>query len=438
MPRFPSAPILAALVFAVAFASPPAARAADIVVVANAERADRHSVSFAALRTDGSPAAREMLATLRNDLALSGWFVPVDQPAASVVLSGAIRASSAGVSYGVEASWNLQASRRSWNGATGSRPTPTDALRDEAHALADRIVREVLGKEPMASSKILCVGRVRGATDIYECDADGRRLRRIMQEGKLCLSPNWEPGRNAFLYTAWTAKRPVAYEVDLSSVPYRRRAVSSHPGMNQGATLSPDGRRAAIVLSRSGGVDLYLIDPASPPPGRILERLTSSRGANEASPSWSPDGRRLAYASDEGSGYPRCRVMDVASRRSTLLVQDRSIRDSAAPEWSAEGRIAFCGRQGARYRIFVADPDANPWSTHPREVSPQDGTDYEDPSWAPDGRHVVCTRTAGYRRSLVVLDTAEKNPDPPRVLFSHEGDWFLPSWSANGIASSVR
>ena len=66
-----------------------------------------------------------------------------------------------------------------------------------------------------------------------------------------------------------------------------------------------------------------------------------------------------------------------------------------------------------------------------KPVSPADGADYEDPSWAPDGRHVVCTRTAGWRRSLVVLDT---EGDPARKLFDVPGDWYLPSWSANGVA----
>jgi TolB protein len=173
-------------------------------------------------------------------------------------------------------------------------------------------------------------------------------------------------------------------------------------------------------------VDLYLVDPAT---RRLADRLTRSK-ANEASPSWSPDGRSLVYVSDEG-GVPRCYTMDLASRAPRRLVWSSAIRESVAPEWGADGRVVFCGRAGGRYGIYVADPAGNTRTAVLKPISPSDGADYEDPSWAPDGRHVVCTRTAGWRRSLVVLDT---EGDPARRLFDVPGDWYLPSWSANGVA----
>lgn len=416
--------VLAALALCVALAPAHApAQGADITVTGTAQSSGKRTVSFAALAADATPAAREFLATLRNDLAISGWFVPTDRPEASVILSGSVHGSSYGVDASVSALWNLRASSQSWQ-----RRVPAASLRDEAHAMADEIVRRVAGKAPMASSKILLVGRRGGATDIYECDADGARLRCVTGEGKLCLSPNWEPRANAFLYTSWNAGRPIAYRIDLST--NRRTPVSAFPGMNQGATLSPDGSRAAIVLSRSGTVDLYLVDPAT---RRVADRLTRSK-ANESSPSWSPDGRSLVYASDEG-GYPRCYVMDLASRTPRRLVWSSSIRESVAPEWGPDGRIAFCGRSGGRYGIYVADPSGNTRTAVLKPVSPADGADYEDPSWAPDGRHVVCTRTAGFRRSLVVLDT---EGDPARKLFDVPGDWYLPSWSDNAVAAPAR
>ena len=416
--------VLAALALCVALAPAPApAQGADITVTGTAQSSGKRTVSFAALAADATPAAREFLATLRNDLAISGWFVPTDRPEASVILSGSVHGSSYGVDASVTALWNLRASSQSWQ-----RRVPAASLRDEAHAMADEIVRRVAGKAPMASSKILLVGRRGGATDIYECDADGARLRCVTGEGKLCLSPNWEPRANAFLYTSWNAGRPIAYRIDLST--NRRTPVSAFPGMNQGATLSPDGSRAAIVLSRSGTVDLYLVDPAT---RRVADRLTRSK-ANESSPSWSPDGRSLVYASDDG-GYPRCYVMDLASRTPRRLVWSSSIRESVAPEWGPDGRIAFCGRSGGRYGIYVADPSGNTRTAVLKPVSPADGADYEDPSWAPDGRHVVCTRTAGFRRSLVVLDT---EGDPARKLFDVPGDWYLPSWSDNAVAAPAR
>lgn len=393
------------------------ARAADIRITGKAS-GDKQTVSFSRLRSDDSPGARDFVATLRNDLALSGWFIPVDAENASVQLSGTVTGGfGGGASASMRTLWAGGLRQRDW-----SRASSGDAVRDAAHEAADAIVQSVTGERSMASSKIVFVGKRGAATDIYECDADGRRVRQITNGGHLCLSPNWEPRTHSFLYTTWASGLPAVWRIDLAR--NKQRKLCAYPGMNLGATASPADGRVAVVLSRSGQVDLYLVDGAS---GRLLDRLTSSRDASESSPSWSPDGHSIVYVSDAG-GLPRIYTMSVASKTPRRLVYSSSIRENVAPEWGVTGDIVFCGRSGGRYGVFVTDPSRDARTASPVKISPGDGADYEDPSWAPDGRHVVCTRTQGHRRSLVVLDI---KGDPPRKLFDLSGDWYLPSWSDN-------
>lgn len=413
-------PALVAAAALLSAAMPVAASAATPIVVSGvADSAGKQTVSFAALRTDKSAAAETFASVLRNDLSLSGWFIPTDRPEASVKLAGSVRAAAGGgAAWSVEALWRGSA-RKTW-----ARAATAAEVRAAAHAVADSMVEEIAGKRPMAQSHILFVGKRAGATDIYECDADGANLRRITTDGKLCLSPNWNPRSDSFLYTSWISGAPAVYQVDLAN--RKRAVVSSFPGMNHGAVKSPRDGRAAVVLSLTGSVELYLLDVGS---RRIADRLTRSRNASEASPAWSPDGRTLAYTSDSG-GVPRVYAMDVATRVPRRLVWAPDIRESVSPEFSCTGKLTFCGRSAGRYRIYVTDPARDPRTTPPEAISPADGADYEDPSWAPDGRHVVCTRTSGYHRSLVVLDSLG---DPPRELFRVAGEWYLPSWSDNAI-----
>ncbi len=396
---------------------------ADVTVVGQANSGGKYSFSMDSLRLDGSAESREFAGILRSDLLNSGWFKEAaSEGASSVALRGDVRSSSA-FSASVTVSWMAGMRSKSF-AVTSSR----SSVRDAAHKMSDQVTRAVTGRPGMASSKILFVGRTGIGTDIYMCDADGRRMKRLTSDNKLCLSPVWIPGQNAFMYTSWLTGVSAVYKVNLDTE--KRELIAGYPGMNNGAAVSPDGRFMAIILSRSGGVDMYVMDLAA----KQLRRLTASRRINESSPSWSPDGRRLVFV-DDRSRAPQLYMYanPLQSEASLQFRQTLSsplvggLRESVAPDFGPDGVIAFCGRT-SRYGIYIVTPASDSRANIPRLISPQDGADYEDPSWAPDGRHIVCTRTENYKRTLVVLDTMG---DPLRTLVTADGDWYLPSWSGN-------
>lgn len=393
--------------------------AADIVISGSTESGIKRKISLSEVRTDASPHALEFLRTLKNDLLLSGWFVESDAKDAAVKLSGEIRCTTS-LSSSITAKWLADTRSKNFlkNSSIGN-------LRKAAHEESDRIVFAVTGHKGMACSKVLFVGRrsSKSNPDIYVCDADGKGVMQLTKDAKMCLSPNWQDGENAFMYTSWLTGVPAVYKVDLNTG--KRNMICGFPGMNAGAVLSPDKRWMAVVLSRSGSVDLYLMDVAT----KKLRRMTRSKDVNESSPTWSPDGRKIAFV-DDRERVPQIRIMDVNDDRGVSVTAISSIRESTAPEWGKNGQIVFSGRKSHmnRYQIFVLDASRGVVSGDYKLVSPDDGADYEDPSWAPDGRHIVCTRTKNYQRSLVILDTLG---DAPRTLVNLAGEWYLPSWSDN-------
>ncbi len=387
---------------------------ADITVVGTSGLAGKQTISLTALRQDNSPLSREFLSVLKSDLTRSGYFIPVEAQSASVVLDGTVQSGGAGVAAQVTCKSIAGMRQVNWSISTSHAQ-----VRDAAHALSDFLVTKIAEKTAMASSKIILVGRRGSASEVYVCDADGARLQQVTSDNKLCMSPTWLPGKNAFLYTSWTSGTPAVYKVDLNTK--RREVLANYTGMNQGAVASPDGSIMALILSQSGGVDLYVQNMAT----RKLTRITTSKSINESSPSWSPDGNSLVYVSDEGR-VPRIYTMDVHAKQGRRAIYSPEIREGYAPEWGPDNQIAFCGRSDGRYKIYTIDAKTDPRTTSPKLISPNDGADYEDPSWAPDGRHLVCTRTVNFKRSLVVIDTLG---DAMQPLFTVPGDWYLPYWS---------
>ncbi len=134
--------------------------------------------------------------------------------------------------------------------------------------------------------------------------------------------------------------------------------------------LSPDGRTVAFVA---------LGDLWSMPIGGVPERLTDDPWV-EVDPAWSPDGARLAFASDrEGT-------LDVWVRDVTTGAERRiTTGGGGSPAWSPDGReIAFAGGGGPGGGIRVVDVV----SGQTRTV--QSGLNNPGrPTWSPDGSALV-------------------------------------------------
>ena len=105
--------------------------------------------------------------------------------------------------------------------------------------------------------------------------------------------------------------------------------VVGNPDVYTAVELSPTGTRAVVVRGGSGWVqnrDLWLADLTS----GMFERLTSHPGL-ESSPSWSPDGRRIAYHSSQ-VGVISPFVMNLETRKEEQLLQPKE--GVAVDDWT--------------------------------------------------------------------------------------------------------
>ena len=378
---------------------------AQVRVVKSAER--KLSIDLSGLSAASDPASQMFARTLENDLRLSGWFQPV-RGSAELRLIGTAR----GTGGRLNAVCQVYRTGDQARLFSKSYAIETARARTLAHRAADDIIEALTGHKGFASTRLALVGTRTGKKELYVCDADGGNLTQITRDGGIVVGPNWGPDGSTIVYTSFLRGFPDVYRVNLNNGD--RALISRYSGLNTGAALSPDGRELALILSKDGNPDLYIKHLRT---GR-LTRLTATARATEASPAWSPDGRHLVYVSDS-SGSPQLYIITReggAPRR----ISSRGT-ENVAPDWGPNGLIACASRSGGRYAIAVIHP-----ATGETRYLNTDFADYEDPSWAPDGRHLVATRSVNYQSSLYLLDTVN---DPPVALLQRGGNWYSPAWS---------
>ena len=145
-------------------------------------------------------------------------------------------------------------------------------------------------------------------------------------------------------------------------------------------TLSPDGGSLAVEKRDPDGnaTDLWTIDLAR----GTFSRLTSGRGFENVA-TWSPDGRRIAYASDNANGSPGV----VMKNASGTGAEDIVVKQRAFPtDWSRDGAHLLLGSDGGATQF-----DVSVYDTERRTVSSLLATAFNESSatFSPDGKWIA-------------------------------------------------
>src|SRR4029079_9928064 len=120
---------------------------------------------------------------------------------------------------------------------------------------------------------------------------------------------------------------------------------------------SPDGKTIAFDSNRSGSWRLYLMDPD----GRNVRDLSQvdNPGANMY-PTWSPDGKHIAYTNSADDGSRQIFVIDVDGKNTKQLTKDGNFNCYAA--WSPDGKqIAYMSFESVKSKgsLALMNPDGS-------------------------------------------------------------------------------
>jgi TolB protein len=276
-----------------------------------------------------------------------------------------------------------------------------------AHEFADEIVKLLTGKDGIATSKIAYVG---GGV-IRVMDYDGFNSRTLASDGPMLLFPQFSPDGRYIAYVSYKSGMPniVVRSADGGLVGGTHfNATTTSP------TISPNGQLAfSSADANNGSMEIFV----SNLDGSNRKQLTHSKKTVNIAPRWNPaTGREIAFISDR-AGQPEVYVMDSSGANQRPLIARGGHADS--PSWSPDGRyIAFTWGGAGNFQVFVADVGTG----HLLQLTSR-GTN-ESPSWSPDGRHLVFQSTRGGRQEIwrMHIDGSEQQQ------LTHGGG-RLPSWA---------
>ena len=268
--------------------------------------------------------------------------------------------------------------------------------------------------------------------------SEGAVVRAIPSSTEAAFSPSFASNGTAmFFHTGRSASaRSALEEADLGGTDLQVMTIRDDGAKNFHVRPSPDGSRVAFDSDRNGERGVYIANVD----GTDAHRVTGAGFA--ALPSWSPDGRTLAFVRGEPE-RPRVWnlwLLDLTTGATSRITSFRYGQTWSA-SWFPDGqRICYSHEE----QLFIHD--LNTGAT--REfASPIPRRLVRTPAVAPDGRHVIfqvrgsgawlLDVPSGAMRFVLTDPTAEEfawAPDGRRVAFhsARDGGWAIWLMAANG------
>jgi TolB protein len=382
----------------------------------------------------GDPAGANIASVVRADLERSGLFKPLD-PKSFVEQIKNINVAPNFANWRVinaqglvtgqaemQGDGRLRADFRLWDvygesqmlGLTYS--TQPESWRRIAHLISDAIYERITGEKGYFDTRIVFISENGPAMNrkkrLAVMDEDGANPIFLTRGDYLVLTPRFNPSAQMIAYMSYIAGKPRVYLFDLESG--RQEMLGNFPNMTFSPRFSPDGNKVAMTLENGGNSDIYVMDLRT----RGYTRLTVDP-AIDTSPSFSPDGRQIAFESDRG-GSQQIYVMNADGSNQHRISFGGG--KNGTPVWSPRGDlIAFTKQGGGAFRIGVMHTDGS----GERIIS--NGWEDEGPTWAPNGRVLMFSRTLQGGRGSQIWSVDVTGRNERRVLTP--GSASDPAWS---------
>jgi TolB protein len=161
-----------------------------------------------------------------------------------------------------------------------------------------------------------------GLTQIYTVNANGSGLQRLTTTSGIDTEPQFSADGQYIYFLSDRSGGPQIYRMSVGGGDAKR--VTFNGSYNITPRISPDGKTLAYISRREGKFQLYSLDLASGQEQRLSDTT------KDESPSFSPNGRYIMYATESGRRGSLAVVSVDGRVKQKLTVQAGDIRE---PTW---------------------------------------------------------------------------------------------------------
>ena len=205
------------------------------------------------------------------------------------------------------------------------------------------------------------------------------------------------------------------------------RQLTSTSSTNVRPTWSPDGKRIAYQSNRDGSYHIYVMDTD----GGNTKQISSGNDIDDRHPAWSPDGNAIAVDSGDAT-HREIWIIDVSSQRRTQITKTGQI--ASFPSWSPDGkRIAYYVYDAGTMDVFASARDGSGTvkltTDFASEKNAQCTFACHSVRWSPDSSRIALSD--GDLARVVVMSATAPTTSPLAISPDGERSHF-PVFLANG------